>query len=205
MSFFDITALFLVMSVLALLPSSSVALVVMRSATAGLSNGTAVVAGIVLGDLVFLTLAAVGMVALSAWMGGFFVIIKIIAGIYLIGFGLSLMLKANRPVSSKNTIISGGLMTSFASGLLITLGDIKAIFFYASLLPSFVNLSVLNMADMLIVVSITILSVGSVKLAYALAASRLARFTGKFRIAKPARWLSGGLMTGMGGYLIAKS
>ena len=145
------------------------------------------------------------MVALSAWMGSFFVIIKIIAGIYLIGFGLSLILKTTRPVPSKSTMMPAGLVTSFASGLLVTLGDVKAIFFYASLLPSFVDLSALTSSDMMMMILVTLIAVGGVKLAYALAAIRLADFTARLRITKPARWLSGGLMTGMGAYLIAKS
>jgi len=47
--------------VLAAMPSTSVALVVTRSATLGVGNGFSVAAGIVLGDLVFVMLAILGL------------------------------------------------------------------------------------------------------------------------------------------------
>ena len=46
--------------------------------------------GIVLGDLIFVVLAILGLTALSEIMSGFFLAVKVAAGIYLIGFGISL-------------------------------------------------------------------------------------------------------------------
>lgn len=61
MSMVEIIALFVVMTILSLVPSTSVALVVARSSTAGFLNGSAVVAGgIVVGDLVFVFIAVLG-------------------------------------------------------------------------------------------------------------------------------------------------
>ena len=57
MDLLDSISLFLIMIALAAVPSTSVALVVTRSATLGISNGVAVSLGIVLGDLVFIFLA----------------------------------------------------------------------------------------------------------------------------------------------------
>jgi threonine/homoserine/homoserine lactone efflux protein len=57
MNILEIVVLFAVMVMLALVPSTSVALVVARSSTAGFLNGAAVSVGIVLGDLVFVFLA----------------------------------------------------------------------------------------------------------------------------------------------------
>lgn len=83
MSLVEIITLFVVMTILALVPSTSVALVVTRSSTAGFLNGVAVAAGIVVGDLVFVVLAVTGMSALAEVMGSFFLILKYLAGVYL--------------------------------------------------------------------------------------------------------------------------
>ena len=65
MSLFATLTLFAIMIVLAALPSCSVALVVTRAATLGIRNGAAVTAGIVMGDLIFVTLAILGMSTLA--------------------------------------------------------------------------------------------------------------------------------------------
>ncbi|SEN38267.1 hypothetical protein [Nitrosomonas marina] len=51
MSLFDVSALVIIMIMLAAIPSTSVALVVVRSATMNLANGGAVSMGIVLGEI----------------------------------------------------------------------------------------------------------------------------------------------------------
>ena len=57
MRLFDTLTLFVIMITLAAIPSTSVALVVVRSATMNLANGIAASIGIVLGDLFFVVLA----------------------------------------------------------------------------------------------------------------------------------------------------
>ncbi|HHJ14327.1 MAG TPA: LysE family translocator, partial [Gammaproteobacteria bacterium] len=51
MNIIDAVFLFAIMAALAAIPSTSVALVLTRSATLGLANGIAVATGIVIGDL----------------------------------------------------------------------------------------------------------------------------------------------------------
>ncbi|WP_369334585.1 LysE family transporter, partial [Pectobacterium brasiliense] len=63
MTAFAALSLFLAMIALAAMPSSSVALVVIRSATLGVRHGVATALGIVVGDLLFVVLAIAGLVA----------------------------------------------------------------------------------------------------------------------------------------------
>lgn len=141
MSLVEIFGLFAAMVALALVPSISVALVVARSSSAGFLIGSAVAAGIVAGDLVFVFLAVMGMAALAETVGSFFLILRYLAGAYLIWFGMSLM-RSKASWSLRNSDRSAStLSASFFSGLLLTLSDVKAIFFYASLFPAFVDLT----------------------------------------------------------------
>lgn len=205
MTIIDAFFLFAVMSVLALLPSASVALVVTRSATAGLAHGAAVAVGIVLGDLVFVCLAVLGMAAVAEVMGGFFVAIKYVAGAYLIWFGLSLLRSNDSSPSVSSHQNTSSLSASFLSGLLVTLGDIKAIFFYASLFPAFVDLSRLSLLDVGFVFVITLLSVGGVKLGYAYGATKVVTLAKRFGPLQSVKVVGGGIMIGIGGWLIAKA
>ena len=126
---FEILVLFMIMAVLALTPSASVALVVARTSTGGLPSGGAVAAGIVLGDLVFVGLAILGMTALAEAMGGLFLVMRYLAAAYLIWFGIGLLRSQPARPEASSSRAASTLPASFLSGLLLTLGDIKAIFF----------------------------------------------------------------------------
>lgn len=206
MSFLQALTLFAVMVSLAALPSSSVALVVARSATAGVSNGIAVSIGVVLGDLLFVLLAILGLTAVAELMGGFFTILKIAGGLYLIWLGLALLKAKGEQLSLQETGQGKrGLLVSLSAGFFLTLGDVKAIIFYASLFPFFIDLSSASAFDYGLVVAITIVSVGSVKVLYAAFASKVALYMQQRKIGTAPQKVAGGLMVGVGSYVTFKA
>lgn len=71
MSFYDIITLVTIMTLLAAIPSSSVALVVIRASTMGVKQGVITSLGVVAGDLVFVAMALLGLSALSEQLGAF--------------------------------------------------------------------------------------------------------------------------------------
>ncbi len=205
MNIFEIVTLFGIMVVLAVMPSTSVALVVTRSATLGVGNGIAVAAGIVLGDLVFILLAILGLSVVAETMGSLFLLIKFLGAIYLLWFGFSLLkTQSNTTITVNKSRSKGSLFASFLAGFFLTLGDVKAIVFYVSLLPVFIDLSTLQMTEILIVILVTVVSVGGVKVLYALSATRVATIARNLRFENVARKTAGGLMLVAGSYLMVK-
>jgi threonine/homoserine/homoserine lactone efflux protein len=199
----DALTLFSVVLILAAIPSTSVALVVMRSANAGLTNGLAVSAGIVCGDLVFIFLAMLGLSAVAE--GSAFLLIKYLGGAYLIYFGFTLLSRRSQAVvPAIRTNLMSDLISDFMLGLLLTLGDIKAIFFYLALLPLFLDMSNLTPGDVVLVAIISSLAVGSAKVTYAFSASKLIQSPAGSRYAHGARQVAGGLMVVAGVYLIIR-
>jgi len=97
------------------------------------------------------------------------------------------------------------LAASFMVGFVLTLGDIKAIIFYASLLPVFVDLSTIQSSDILVLILITVFGVGGVKTIYVIFSNRVAAYAQKTNMEVTARKTVGGLMVGAGGYLIFKA
>ncbi|HKL52446.1 MAG TPA: LysE family translocator [Wenzhouxiangellaceae bacterium] len=197
--------LVLVMLPLAAMPSSSVALVVARSVGAGRLSGAFSALGIVAGDLVFVAMALIGMNALAEWLGALFSVVKVCGGAYLIWLGASLVRSRARPVGRHTAKQPASYAADFLAGLFLTLGDIKAIFFYASLLPTLVDMESIGLRDIALVAGITVFTVGGVKLAYAIfAAEVVARFRGAVSSELP-RKLGGAVMIGCGSVLIAKA
>ncbi|GAA3589981.1 LysE family translocator [Marinobacter xestospongiae] len=202
MSLMDCVSLFAVLVALAALPSTSVVLVVSRAAEGGLRAGAAVTAGIVLGDLVFVALALGGMAVLAQTLGGLFLVVRWLAGLWLIWLGIQLWRRPSADPAPVSPPSRRGLAGGVLAGLALTLADLKAIVFYASLLPLFVDLAQLTPRDLVLVVVIDIVAVGGVKLIYASAALRIARRLGP----KPGlRRVAAGAMVTAGGWLLVRS
>lgn len=206
MSITESISLFGIMVVLAAMPSTSVALVVTRSASSGIADGMAVAAGIVLGDLAFIILAILGLSVVAETMGSLFMVIKYLGALYLFWIGFSLLTgKRTTTIAVNKSGVKGSLVTSFLAGFFLTLGDIKAILFYVSLFPMFINMSAIHVVDILVIVCITVVAVGGVKVLYALLASRIASLARGLKYENAARKSAGGIMIGAGSYLIVKS
>lgn len=206
MSLIDTLLLFLIMTGLAIMPSSSVALVITRSISSNTANGIAVALGILLGDLIFIFLAIFGLSFIAETMGNVFLVIRYLGGIYLLWFGYTLLSNTKKSTLTVNkSSQKGSLITSFSAGLLLTLGDIKAIVFYISLFPTFVDLTALNLIDTFIILLITIIAVGGVKIVYACLANRVMTQTSLIKHEGNIKKAAGGAMLGIGSFIIAKT
>ncbi len=202
-------AFFVIMAVLAAIPSSSALLIVVQSAAKGVRNGVATAIGVVAGDLILMSMAIFGMTALATQLGALFVVIKYLAAAYLIWFGIGLLRSYHQGTKqSRFEVVAekrqGGIIASFGSGLLLTMGDLKAIFFYSSLLPTFLDLKGLTGSDVLLVTGIMVVAVGGAKIAYAFGAEKASH---AIRAGANERYLkvgSGSLLVGAGAYILLR-
>jgi threonine/homoserine/homoserine lactone efflux protein len=144
------------------------------------------------------------MTALAELLGSLFVVIRYAAGGYLIWLGIGLLRSARNSRFQEGGSPSSGLITSFVAGFFLTLGDVKAILFYASLFPAFVDLTRLTLWSGGAIVVLTALSVGLVKGIYAVLARSIVRRVHNRRLQRVGRATAGGLMVGTGAYLIVK-
>ncbi|HEY9693975.1 MAG TPA: LysE family translocator [Oculatellaceae cyanobacterium] len=202
MTLSSIVALFGAMVVLASIPSVSVVAVSTRAATSGFIHGVFTTIGIVVGDIVFIMIAIGGLSLLAETMGNLFVLIKYLGGVYLIVLGVGLCRSKSKNVETQSVVKSSKL-SSFMSGLLITLGDQKATLFYLGFFPAFVDISQLFYVDIIIIITITIVAVGGVKLAYAFMAHR-ARLLISSQVTKRINIAAGGVMIAVGAFLVIK-
>jgi len=206
MSIIETITLFGIMIALAAIPSASVALVIVRSATLGIANGVAVITGIILGDLVFILLAIFGLTMVAETLGSLFFLVKYLGATYLLWLGYTLLTSKNIvKIEIDKAMNKKNLAISFLAGFILTLSDIKAIIFYASLFPVFINLSALQMSDILVIISVMVFSLGSVKILYAFSANKVVSFAISNKLDNVTRKIAGGFVLGAGGYLIIKA
>lgn len=172
-------ALMAAMAVLAAVPSTSVLAVVARASSSGFAQGAATAMGVVAGDIVFIVIALFGLAVLIDAMGPLFIVLRAAAAVYLVLLAVRLWRSAGKAFDVRaGEARPLSLAGSFGSGLLITLGDQKAVFFYLGFLPAFVSLERVTLADAGLLIAVAVVAVGGVKLAYAALADRVAQRLG---------------------------
>lgn len=203
MGIFEVSALFAVMIPLAAMPSASVALVVSRSLSAGRASGGFAALGIVAGDLVFVAMALLGAAVLADQLSTWFGMLKYCGAAYLIYLGLKLLRSAPAMAYGQAQHGRTAFAKDFLAGLLLTLGDIKAVFFYASLFPALIDVGQLGLLDAIIIAAVTLVAVGGVKLTYVLFASKMAGHLEAKLSSTLMPKLAGGLLVACGVVLAA--
>jgi threonine/homoserine/homoserine lactone efflux protein len=146
---YEVLIAFLIgMIILSATPGVGVFSSIAQAISGGFISSLFFISGLVLGDILFFILAVVGVTTISEIMGEMFFIIKIIGGIYLVYLGVK-AIKKNKSVAK--TIIKPKVTKSktFTSGLLVTLGNPKPILFYASIVPTIVNLENIKMIEVI--------------------------------------------------------
>jgi threonine/homoserine/homoserine lactone efflux protein len=168
----SVAALFGTMLILALVPSMSVITVSARSAAFGFAHGASTALGVVVGDVVFILIAILGLAAIAESVDWLLIGLRYFGGVYLVWLGIQLF-RSRSSGCEDDSSATASLVSSFMAGFLLTLGDQKAILFYLVFFPAFVDISQLTSVDAAIIVGIAVISVGGAKLGYAFAADRV--------------------------------
>lgn len=192
------------MLLLAIVPGPAVFAIIARSFSSGLLRGLYMTMGIVLGDYIFIILALYGLSALAEVMGATFFIIKYISAAYLIWLGFNL-LRAKASAVDIEASKDASLFSSFIAGLLITLGNPKAILFYVGFFPAFINAGSVTSYDVGLIMVAATLAFGSVNLCYALLAVRAKRAFKSANAATIINKTAGTIMVSTGALVAVKA
>ena len=111
------------------------------------------IGGLVLGDIIFLSLALLGLSTIAKMLGEMFIVIKIAGGIYLVYLGIR-MFRSSLISTNITTKKDESKWQTLISGLLLTLGNPKPILFYASVLPTIINFSEVRLTDALLMMAL---------------------------------------------------
>lgn len=185
------------LTVAAAIPGPGMTAIVARALAVGFWGTIPMVLGLIAGDLVFLTCAALGLAALAQTFSAIFTVVKFAGAAYLLWLGWQLwraplhgdVVEANKRAERSPLRVAFG-------GFTLTLGNPKTIVFYMALLPTVVDLTTLDLigfAELSVIVFVDLLIVGAV---YAALASRARDF---FRDAHARRALdriAGAMMAG---------
>jgi threonine/homoserine/homoserine lactone efflux protein len=197
-------ALFGAMLILAMVPGPAVFAVIARTFSSGFSRGLMMIIGITLGDFVFILLAIFGLSIISEMMGTAFLVIKYASAAYLIWLGVNLIKSKPRPEDIKASKESS-LLANLMTGLMINLGNPKAILFYIGLFPAFINVEQVTSQDVLLILVSATVAFGSVNICYALLALRAKKMLKNANAASIINKTAGSIMVSTGALVAIKA
>jgi threonine/homoserine/homoserine lactone efflux protein len=182
---------------LALSPGPGLATILSRTLASGPLAGLAVTAGLVLADFVFMAVAMVGLTAIATAMGPLFQVIKYAGAAYLLWLGYRTFRGAGTPLAVAPR--SGrGLLKDVSLGMLVTFGNPKAILFYGALLPTFLDMTRINLGDFLVLAAIVVVISYVVYGVYIQIAERSRRLLSSKFASRVFNRLTGSVLVGAG-------
>lgn len=174
----DFWSLVGILVLLAVVPGPSDFAVAARSLAHGFRHGVWMVVGILSADMGFILLTLVGVDAGSELFAPNFQWLSLAGGFWLIILGMNSIRTLSSEITDlpQNQSPRLGAKGGFTAGFLITISDPKALFFYFSLVPSFLLKEENPWRFALPLVSVVTLAVAIIKLGYAAFAARISRW-----------------------------
>ena len=171
----DIAALLLfagTLLVAAASPGPGIAALVARVIGRGIEGAGAFAAGLILGDLVWLAVATLGLAVVAQAFHEVFLVIKYAGAAYLVYLAYRMWTAPVLPRDIAADRRRDGRARLFLGGLALTLGNPKVVAFYLALLPNLIDLARVGLFGYVELASICVVVLTLVFGAYAVAAAR---------------------------------
>ncbi len=159
------------LSIAAVIPGPGIAALVGQSLGSGLRASLFFLAGIVLGDVVYLTVAVAGLAAIAQVFAGAFLVVKILGGAYLVYLAYKFWTSKAGLTQVAGVRGRTGFQATLA-GFAITLGNPKTIVFYLALLPTVLDLNAVGTIDWAALSLITVAVLVAILTPYAVLAAK---------------------------------
>jgi threonine/homoserine/homoserine lactone efflux protein len=181
-------------------PGPGIAAVIARALGRGTHGAAAFIAGFLVGDLVWFTLAAFGLAVLAQRAHAVFVVVRIAGAVYLLYLAWRLWRAPPGSFGAGPGAAPERSLQVFLGSLALTLGNPKTMVFFLAVLPTVVDLAHLRGSGFLAIALVIVLVLPAVLGAYTLFATRA-----RARLSQPrtVRWLQRGTGAVLAGVAVA--
>jgi threonine/homoserine/homoserine lactone efflux protein len=184
-------------------PGPSIAALIARVLTRGARDVLPFLAAMWFGEMVWLSLAVLGLAAIAETFHYVFVAIKWIGVAYLLFLAWK-MWTAPADTSGSALPEAGSARKLFFTGLTVTLGNPKIMMFYVALLPTIIDINAVTLSGWAELVAVMFAVLVFVDLAWVLFASKARLLLKSSRAIRFANRTSAGLMAGAAAAIAAK-
>ena len=153
-------------------PGPGIAALVAQVVGKGPEGASSFAAGLILGDLVWLAVAILGLAVVAQTFHEVFLVIKYAGAGYLVYLAYRMW---TAPIDARHIAAAprrDGRARLFLAGLAVTLGNPKVVAFYLALLPSLIDLARVGLLGYVELAGISVVILTAVFGAYAVAAAR---------------------------------
>ncbi len=197
-------ALMVAMIVSAAVPGPGVFACIAKALGSGFKASLYVISGIVIGNVIFLMFAILGLAAVAQMLGEMFILIKWAGGAYLFWLGWK-MWKSEPQISDTRKPQDEKKSSGLVGGLFIPFSNPKVILFYVSLLPTFMDLSALVYYEIIVAAFLIAIALVIVLTIYSFIASRTRSFFSNRKAMKNVNRGAGITMMGTGVIIATQS
>ncbi|NKB29341.1 MAG: LysE family translocator [Rhodobacteraceae bacterium] len=112
--------------------------------------------GVVIGDALWPLLAIIGVTWIVDQFDGFMTVLRWGASAIFLVMGILLIRNAGKSIARDSRLTRPGMWAGFIAGILVILGNPKAILFYMGVLPGFFDLTTITWPDIAAIVALSI-------------------------------------------------
>ncbi|SOD90344.1 LysE family translocator [Caenispirillum bisanense] len=197
-------AFYVAVYLLGLTPGPGVFAVIARGLAQGFVRTLPFIAGILCGNITWLTLTVFGLSMVAQVLGPLFLAVKIAGGLYLVYMGVKMWRKrVTAEDLDADVPEEASLLRRWLSGYMLTLGNPKPIFFYLSVLPNLLDMNALAHGAVLTAAPIAAAGIASALIPYCLMASRLRRVLRSVTARRRLNRTAGAMLMGAGAAVVA--
>ena len=143
--------------VLFLTPGPVWVALIARAVSGGFHAAWPLALGVAVGDVLWPLLAIFGVSYLVSIYADFLTILRYFGAVVFLLMGLALLKHSSVSLAADNRLTRPGMMAGFIAGLLVIIGNPKAVLFYMGILPGFFDLRQITGLDILAICMISML------------------------------------------------
>lgn len=173
-----------------------------RSLKSGFAGAWPLALGVAIGDLCWPALALLSLGQIVSVHGDLIFWLRYIAVAVFVGMGIGLYLAPVYPLQAESKLTKEGVLAGFLAGLMVIIGNPKAMLFYIGILPGFFDVSRLQIADIAVIALISALAPFTGNLILGLAVGRARQLISSLSARRRLNQGSGIILIAVGGLIL---
>ncbi len=205
MSFEAAIAFSIAIFIFAITPGPGTFALLARALNSGAWSCFPMALGMTISDIVYLILATLGLATIAENYSGLFTVIRFVGAAYLIYLGWKMWTaEADTEFKQNGRLQTKSWIAGFVQGFLISASNPKVILFYIAFLPTFMDLTILSQADIVLASVLTLFALMAGLMLVAIGASSVRQFLKSQKAIKRLNQTAGSIMVGAGLFLVYK-
>jgi threonine/homoserine/homoserine lactone efflux protein len=171
---------------------------VARGVSGGFHAAWPLALGVVVGDIIWPLLAIFGVSLLVEVYADFLDLLRYGGAVILVWMGVRTIRNADKPLVADERLSASGMWAGFVAGLMVIIGNPKAILFYMGVLPNFFDINNVSTPDIVVICFISGLVPLTGNIMFALSIDRIRRFLSSAESVRRTNLISGSALVLVG-------